>query len=63
MDDANFSKQAYRGTGCQRGSREGVTVSIQVGRAEAEEPGRTGAFAGRARADWTQNIGFAKLEV
>jgi hypothetical protein len=29
MDDRNLRKQAYRGTGCQRGSREGVTVSIQ----------------------------------
>jgi hypothetical protein len=29
MDDGNLRKQAYRGTGCQRGSREGVTVSIQ----------------------------------
>ena len=23
MDDANFRKQAYRGTGCERGSRVG----------------------------------------
>jgi hypothetical protein len=29
MDDGNLRKQAYRGTGCQRGSSEGVTVSIQ----------------------------------
>jgi hypothetical protein len=29
MDDGNLRKQAYQGTGCQRGSREGVTVSIQ----------------------------------
>ena len=29
MDDGILRKQAYRGTGCERGSREGVTVSIQ----------------------------------
>jgi len=32
MDDANLTKQAYRGTGCERGSSEGVTVSIQGGK-------------------------------
>jgi hypothetical protein len=30
MDDAIFRKQAYRGTGCEKGSSEEVTVSIHA---------------------------------
>ena len=47
MDDGIFRKQAYRGTGCERGSSEGVTVSIQAQKrvaARGEPEGRLDAI-------------------
>jgi hypothetical protein len=44
MDDGIFRKQAYRGTGCERGSREGVTVSIQGVGGESQAESRPAQF-------------------